>query len=100
MLDFKKILAGATIAASALVVPMTLTAQPASAATEVGTSVGVQAAVQGDHGPRKVKKVKVNNQGGNIGNGNGGNANGANGNAPGGNGGNGNSGNINIGNDH
>ncbi|MFE3449979.1 hypothetical protein ACFXJ8_13700 [Nonomuraea sp. NPDC059194] len=99
MLDLKKILAGATIAASALVVPMTLTAQPASAATEVATSVGVQTAIQGhdDDGPRK--RVKVNNQGGNIGNGNGGNANDSTGDFPGGNGGDNNSGDVNIGND-
>ncbi|MEU7899639.1 hypothetical protein AB0B45_43165 [Nonomuraea sp. NPDC049152] len=66
MIAIKKTLAAATIAASAMVVPMTMSAQPASAATvtEVA-SVDMHTAV--DHhkprwhrGPKKAKRVVQN----------------------------------------
>ncbi|MGW4476433.1 hypothetical protein ACWENQ_42800 [Nonomuraea sp. NPDC004354] len=91
MVDIKKVVAGVTLAASALVVPMALAAQPASAATSY-----VMGGDDGGHG----KRVEVHNEGGNLGHGNGGNANDAHdSDLPGGNGGSNNSGDINIGND-
>ncbi|MGW5688297.1 hypothetical protein [Nonomuraea sp. NPDC003754] len=100
MLDFKKAFAAATIAASALAVPVTMSAQHAAAQPTTTVAHTAEATTCAPKFVKKVNKkvIKIDNRGGNIGNGNGGNANGASGNQPGGNGGNNNSGNINVGN--